>query len=153
MSDVSIAADDAECLGHNSDAERPCRRPLPLSSRCGKRRRSADCERCSIARFSAEFGRSTYDDLGAASLISFKKRALEGYSVDIVVFFTRCGAPNTADCPRQHASVAEITLVKEREVALVEGAVVAFSGVIGWVGLIRPHAARVLVGAASTSDA
>lgn len=32
-------------------------------------------------------------------------------------------------------------------VCLVEGAVVAFCGVIGWVGLIIPHAARMLVGA------
>jgi iron complex transport system permease protein len=31
-------------------------------------------------------------------------------------------------------------------VALIEGAIVAFAGVVGWVGLIVPHAARMLVG-------
>ncbi len=32
-------------------------------------------------------------------------------------------------------------------VCLVEGAIVSFCGVVGWVGLIVPHAARMLVGA------
>lgn len=31
-------------------------------------------------------------------------------------------------------------------VSLIEGAIVAFAGVVGWVGLIVPHAARMLVG-------
>lgn len=33
----------------------------------------------------------------------------EGYSVDIVLIFTRRGAPNTADYPLQYAIVAECT--------------------------------------------
>jgi len=46
---------------------------------------------------------------GAAGLGSRKKRALEGYGVDVAVIFTRRGAPNTADYPPQYAIAAERT--------------------------------------------
>ena len=32
---------------------------------------------------------------------------LEGYRVNVIVIFTRCGAPNTADYPPQYAIAAE----------------------------------------------
>lgn len=32
---------------------------------------------------------------------------LEGYRVNVIVIFTRCGAPNTVDFPSQYAFAAE----------------------------------------------
>lgn len=53
---------------------------------------------------------------GAASLVSRKRRALEGYGVDKVVFFTRWGAPNTADCPLLPPITAQTTPPKQRRI-------------------------------------
>lgn len=42
-----------------------------------------------------------------ASREGFELRLKEGYGVNIVIIFARCGAPNTADYPPQYAIAAE----------------------------------------------